>query len=458
MNSWIRSICVFTFFGVIQFSYAQTDRISTPERIKIDGVAAVIGDYVILDSDIDKAYIDLQSQGIPTGNLKKCSLLGKLMEDKLYAHHAEQDSLEVSDAEINDYVGRTIDYFVQELGSMEKVLEFYKKKDEQSFRNELFDINRVQQLSQRMQASIVEEIEVTPEEVRIFFDKIPVNQRPVFGAELEIAQIVIDPTPTDQEVEKTIRLLETMRNDVLENGSSFASKAILYSQDPGSRSRGGRYTLDRKRPMMVKEFRDQAYRLREGEISQPFQTDFGWHIVTVDKIRGQLIDVRHVLLVPEVSSKELREAKEKLELIRMRIQDGEISFSDAALEFSDDKDTASNSGVLINPTSGDTRFELTKLDPEIYNQILNLEDNQISPPVIEEDRSGNKKYKILMVTNRYNEHTADFANDYVKIKDLALKEKQLNTIQEWMRKKIDDTFISVNRSYRNCDFSNKWVQ
>ena len=380
------------------------------------------------------------------------------MEDQLYAHHAEQDSLEVSDAEINDYVGRTIDYFVQELGSMEKVLEFYKKKDEQSFRNELFDINRVQQLSQRMQASIVEEIEVTPEEVRIFFDKIPVNQRPVFGAELEIAQIVIDPTPTDQEVEKTIRLLETMRNDVLENGSSFASKAILYSQDPGSRSRGGRYTLDRKRPMMVKEFRDQAYRLREGEISQPFQTDFGWHIVTVDKIRGQLIDVRHVLLVPEVSTKELREAKEKLELIRKRIQDGEISFSDAALEFSDDKDTASNAGVLINPTSGDTRFELTKLNPEIYNQILNLEDNQISPPVIEEDRSGNKKYKILMVTNRYNEHTADFANDYVKIKDLALKEKQLNTIQEWMGKKIDDTFISVNRSYRNCDFSNKWVQ
>ena len=458
MNSWIRSICVLTFFGVIQFGYAQSDSTPTPKRIKIDGVAAVIGDYVILDSDIEKAYIDLQSQGIPTGNIEKCSLLGKLMEDKLYAHHAEQDSLEVSDAEINDYVGRTIDYFVQELGSMKKVLEFYKKKDEQSFRNELFDINRVQQLSQRMQASIVEEIEVTPEEVRTFFDKIPVDQRPVFGAELEIAQIVIDPTPTDQEVEKTIRLLETMRNDVLENGSSFASKAILYSQDPGSRSRGGRYTLDRKRPMMVKEFRDQAYRLREGEISQPFQTDFGWHVVTVDKIRGQLIDVRHVLLVPEVSTKELREAKQKLELIRKRIQDGEISFSSAALEFSDDKDTASNGGVLINPTSGDTRFELTKLDPEIYNQILNLEDNQISPPMIEEDRSGNKKYKILMVTNRYDEHIADFANDYVKIKDLALKEKQLNTIQEWMGEKIDDTFINVNRTYRNCDFSNKWVQ
>ena len=439
-------------------SYAQTDSIVNPTRIKIDGVAAVIGDYVILDSDVDKAYIDLESQGIPTSNIERCSLLGKLMEDKLYAHHAEQDSITVSDAEINDYVSRTIDYFVQQLGNMEKVLEFYKKKDEQSFRSELFDINRVQQLSQRMQSNIVEEIEVTPDEVRTFFDKIPVDQRPVFGAELEIAQIIVEPTPIESEVERTIRQLETMRNDVLENGSSFASKAILYSQDPGSRSRGGRYTLDRKRPVMVKEFRDQAYRLREGEVSQPFQTDFGWHIVTVDKIRGQLIDVRHVLLVPEISAKELKDAKDKLDLIRKRIQDGEFSFADAALNFSDDKDTASNGGVLINPASGDTRFELTKLDPTMYNHILNLEDNQISPPILDEDRSGNKKYKILMVTNRYDEHQADFAKDYVKIKDLALKEKQLDAVEKWMSEKIDDTFVNVNRSYRDCDFSNKWVQ
>ena len=458
MNKRFVFLFLFFHFGSSVLIYAQTDSIVNPTRIKIDGVAAVIGDYVILDSDVDKAYIDLESQGIPTSNIERCSLLGKLMEDKLYAHHAEQDSITVSDAEINDYVSRTIDYFVQQLGNMEKVLEFYKKKDEQSFRSELFDINRVQQLSQRMQSNIVEEIEVTPDEVRTFFDKIPVDQRPVFGAELEIAQIIVEPTPIESEVQRTIRLLETMRNDVLENGSSFASKAILYSQDPGSRSRGGRYTLDRKRPVMVKEFRDQAYRLREGEVSQPFQTDFGWHIVTVDKIRGQLIDVRHVLLIPEISAKELKEAKDKLDLIRKRIQDEEFSFSDAALNFSDDKDTASNGGVLINPTSGDTRFELTKLDPTIYNHILNLEDNQISPPILDEDRSGNKKYKILMVTNRYDEHQADFAKDYVKIKDLALKEKQLDAIEMWMSEKIDDTFVNVNRSYRNCDFSNKWVK
>jgi peptidyl-prolyl cis-trans isomerase SurA len=455
MNKGLLHIVFFVFFFCGSTLLAQS---GTNQRIKIDGVAAVIGDYVILESDIDKAYVDLQSQGIPTKNIERCSLLGKLMEDKLYAHHAEQDSLQVSDAEINDYVGRTIDYFVQELGSMEKVLEFYKKPNEQSFRDELFDINKVQQLSQKMQAKIVEEIEITPDEVRLFFDNIPADELPVFGAELEIAQIVIEPIPTSEEEDRIVRQLESMRNDVLENGSSFSSKAILYSQDPGSRSRGGRYTLDRKRPMMVKEFRDQAYRLREGEISQPFKTDFGWHIVTVDKIRGQLLDVRHVLLVPDVTNVELAKAKSELALIRKRIQDGEISFDEGAIEFSDDKDTRSNGGVLINPATGDTRFELTKLDPTLYNQILKLEEDQISIPLLDEERSGKRKYKIIKVTNRFDQHVADYAQDYVKIKDLALKEKQLDAIQKWMAQKITDTYVSVNRVHKECDFANKWIK
>ena len=162
-------------------SWGQYAQDSTKTRLKIDGVSAVVGDYVILDSDIDKAYIDLESQGVPTKDITRCSLLGKLMEDKLYAHHAEQDSIEVSNDDINNYVEQTIDYFVQQLGGMDKVLEFYKKKSEQSFRNELFEVNRIQQLSQRMQAKIVEELEVTPDEVKVFFNSIPKEELPVLG-------------------------------------------------------------------------------------------------------------------------------------------------------------------------------------------------------------------------------------------------------------------------------------
>ena len=174
------------------------------KKIKIDGLAAVVGDFVILDSDIDKTIIDLESQGVNTKDLDRCSLLGKLMEDKLYAHHAEQDSLEVDSQQIYNYVDQTIDYFVEQIGDIDKVLEFYKKEDEQSFRQELFEINKVNQLSQKMQTQIIDEIEITPEEVKQFFNSIPKYELPVFGAELEISQIIVKPEVGNDEQRKVI--------------------------------------------------------------------------------------------------------------------------------------------------------------------------------------------------------------------------------------------------------------
>ena len=403
--------------------------LSSQQKIKIDGLAAVVGDFIILDSDIDKTLIDLQSQGVATDNLDKCSLLGKLMEDKLYAHHAEQDSLEIDNQQIFNYVDQTIDYFVSQLGDIDKVLEFYKK-----------------------------EIEITPEEVKQFFNNIPRYDLPIFGAELEISQIVVKPEVSEAEKKKVIDRLESIRDDVVINGSSFATKAILYSQDPGSRSTGGKYTLNRNRPQMVKEFRDVAYRLKENEVSEPFETEFGWHIVKVDRIRGQEVDVRHILLTPEISPDAMAEAKKKVDLIRKRVVDGELTFQEAAKSFSDEKSTKNNGGVLINPTTGDTRFELTKIDPVLYNQIQRLGDNEISSPLLEQDRQGNQSYKLIMVSDRFDEHVADYSKDYIKIKELALKEKQLTAIQKWMNEKIIDTYISVNDQNKQCNFANKWLK
>ena len=432
--------------------------IAQNEKIKIDGVSAVVGDYVILESDIDKTLVEMKSQGIPTKGITRCQLLGKLMEDKLYAHHAIQDSLEISIEEIYSTVDQIVENFTQQLGTIEKVLDFYNKEDESSFRQEIFEINKIQKLSMLMQQKIVEDIEVTPEEVRIFFENIPQQELPVFGTELEISQIVIEPKVSDKERDRIINQLNTFREDILERGSSFASKAILYSQDPGSRSSGGKYTLHRKRPRMVKEFRDEAFSLEEGEISQPFKTDFGWHILQVDKIRGQEVDIRHILLTPKIEANQLRDAKKKLDSIRKRLIDNEINFKDAALAYSDEKETKFNGGILINPQTGDTRFELTNLDPTLYSQIRNLEDEELSQPLIEEDRSGLKKYKILKVSNRYDEHVANYSLDYSKIKSLALKEKQLKAIQKWMDEKIESTYVNVNRESKLCSFTNNWVK
>ena len=443
---FINSLLILLFF---QFSFTQ-------EKIKVDGISSVVGDFIILDSDIDKVLIDMESQGITTRGVSKCQLLGKLMEDKLYAHHAIQDSLELSDNEVYDYVDRQLEYFTEQLGGIDKVLEFYNKKDELSFRDELFEINKTQRLSEMMQESIVEKVEITPEEVRIFFQAIPTLDLPIFGTELEIAQIVIEPKVSEEENQRIIDQLNVFREDILEGGMSFASKALLYSQDPGSRSKGGKYTLNRKRPRMAKEFRDAAFSLREGEISEPFKTDFGWHIVGVDKIRGQEIDIRHILLIPKISSDELILAKEKIDNIRQRISNGEISFADAALRFSDEKQTRLNGGVIINPSTNDTRFELTKMDPLLYSQVKELEDNEMSMPLLDNSDNSASKYKILKITNRFDEHVANFSKDYVKIKELALTEKQLKTVKKWMEEKIGETYVNVNSDSSYCNFAYKW--
>jgi peptidyl-prolyl cis-trans isomerase SurA len=458
LNFTVKNYLLLLFAFTLSFNISAQGPLNNDKskRIKIDGVSAVVGDYVILDSDIDKTLVDMKSQGISTEGIERCQLLGKLMEDKLYAHHAVQDSLIVSDSEVYSYVDQSIEYFTEQLGSIEKVLEFYNKPDEFSFREQLFEINKLQKLASLMQSEIVSKIEITPEEVRSFFESIPEDELPVFGTEIELAQIVIEPEVSDEETQRVINRLKDFKNDVEEKGLSFASKAILYSQDPGSRSTGGKYTLHRKRPRMVKEFRDAAFGLEEGQISQPFKSDFGWHIVTVDKIRGQQVDVRHILLTPKVNLEQLNQSRTILDSLRKRIVDKEITFSDAAFNFSSEKETRNSGGTLINPVTGDTRFELTKMDPDLYNQVSKLNEGEISVPLLDTDRSGLKKYKIIMITNRFEEHVADYSQDFIRIKELALKDKQLRAIEKWTKERIEDTYVSISKDYKSCEFTNNW--
>ncbi|WP_405296694.1 peptidylprolyl isomerase [Algibacter sp. Ld11] len=429
------------------------------KKKKVDAVAAVVGDFIVLESDVDKTYLQLEAQGVNVKDIEACQLFGKLLEDKLYAHHAIQDSIVVSDAEIRSMVDYQMEQFLAELnGDMKRLLALYEKDTEKAVREEMFEINKKNKLAKDMQAKIVSEIEVTPEEVRLFFTKIPKEERPTFGTELKVAQIVSEPQVSAEEEQDVINRLKQFKADIIEKGASFRSKAVLYSEDPGSASRGGKYTLNKKKPRMVKEFRQVAFALQEGEISEPFKSDFGYHIITVDKIRGQEYDVSHILLTPKVSSEAIAEAKARLEKVRERIESGSITFAEAAREASDEKETRNDGGQLINPATQDYNFELTKMDPELYSQIQDLKEGEVSLVLTEQDRTGNVKFKILRVTDRINEHEANYARDYLKIRELALDEKKIKAIEDWQKEKIADTYIKIGSKYRDCEFSSNWLK
>ncbi|MBT8274442.1 MAG: peptidylprolyl isomerase [Bacteroidia bacterium] len=427
-------------------------------RRKIDGVAAVVGDFVVLDSDIDRQFEMLAASGASIEDITRCQMFGKLLEDKLLQHHAIQDSIVVNDAEIRANVNAQLNAFAQQIGSMEKLIEYYKKETEQQLRDEMYELNKSNRMASMMQQKIVEEIEVTPEEVRQFYKSIPEDERPIFGTELRVAQIVVIPETSEEEKQKVIKRLEDFKADVLDNGASFTVKATLYSEDTGSKPNGGKYTLNRTRPQMVKEFREVAFALREGEISDPFETEFGFHIILLEKIRGQEYDIRHILLRPKVTQQAIDEAKALLEKTRESIVNGEITFAEAAREVSDEEETKFEGGLLINPETQDYSFELTKMEPELYAQIQNLKENEVSMILTDSDRVNATKFKILTVTDRTDEHEADFGKDYLKIQALALQEKQLKAVEKWQNEKIIETFVKINGEHRDCDFNSNWLK
>ncbi|MFT5985960.1 MAG: peptidyl-prolyl cis-trans isomerase SurA [Planctomycetota bacterium] len=436
---------------------AKVDSLKPFQKYKVEGVSAVIGEYVIVEFDIDLSYQELKAQGVSTEDITRCQLMGKLMEDKLYAHHAKQDSIVVSDNEINQQIDQQMDYMISELGSEEKVAAYYRKENISELRKELFDVNKTLKLASEMQRTIIEDVEVTPEEVRSFFYAIPEEERPVFSAEVEVAQLVVMPEITEKSRQDAIDQLNGWRNDIVENGTSFATKAVLYSKD-GSAQKGGLIESVRRNSPMAKEFKDQAFSLLEGEVSEPFETEFGFHILKVDKVRGQELDIRHIIIFPEITRATMDAARTKIDTIRASIRDNITPFADAARLYSDEVETRNNGGQLVNPVRGDTRFDLTKMDPTLGAQVYDLKEGEVSKIYSDSDFRGKTSFKILMVTKRYEEHPAEYVKDYEKIKELALKQKQIKAIEMWQDEKIKETYVNVNEDYTDCEFSGNWVK
>lgn len=425
----------------------------------IDGVIAVVGPHIILESDIDKVYLEAKMKQSDMSEVSRCQILGSMLENKMFAHHAVQDSIVVTDAEVNEVIDQQLDRMVEYAGSIDNVVKMYKKKNYDDLRTSFFDLVKTNRLSSNKQSQLVEKVSITPEEVRQFYNGFGEDKLPMVDEMYEISEIVIKPKISQEEKQKVIDKLNEIRNDVAE-GYSFASRATMYTEDQGSIKTGGFYKINKKTPF-VKEFKDVAFSLREGEISEPFETEFGYHIIYLEKISGSDLDVRHILMSAKPTEEAIAEAKKKMEDLRLRILNKEITFADAARMYSEEKTNRASGGLMAFNSEGETRVPLQVLveEDQLFHAINKLQEGEVSQPFyFVNPQSRMVSYKIAELTKKIPEHKADFVLDYIEIKDRALLDKQQKVISKWIDEKVHSTYIFISDEYKACEFQSNWMK
>ncbi|UAM99134.1 peptidylprolyl isomerase [Polaribacter litorisediminis] len=436
------------FLGLISMA-------SFSQKIKIDGVAVVIGKNIVLDSDIEKFKQEVEVRSEGKIKISDCEMLEELMQQKLLAHHAIIDSVLVVDAEIESRVEQSVQYFTQQYGSVDKVIKAYGFNDLDDLKKELFTVQTENALIEKEQQKITEKVDVTPEEVRLYFNSLKEKEElPEFSAEIELAQIVINAKPTKEETERIINKLNEIKKEV-EDGASFKMKAIINSNDPGVTQNGGRYEVT-KESQFIKEFKETAFSLDVGQISKPFKSDFGYHLMQLHEVKGNMRIASHILMQPEIPGAKLIETREKAEKIVKDINSGIITFEEAVEKYSDDKETKNNGGLILNPYTGESTFDLIGMDPALYARVAELKKGELTEVFYDQNRSGEKMYKFMIMRDRTDTHTADLIDDYVKIQGLALAKKKEETITKWSKEKIKDTYIKMSDAFSKCTFEKNW--
>ena len=428
---------------------------TSAQKIKIDGVAVVIGKNIVLDSDIAKFKQEVEVRSEGKVKITDCEMLEELMQQKLIAHHAVVDSVTVSDAETSTRVDRSVQFFTQQYGSIEKVIKAYGFNDLDDLKKELTKVQTENILIEKEQQKITEKIDVTPEEVRLYYVGLKEKEElPQFPAEIELAQIVIKAIPAKEETDRIIAKLNEIKKEI-EDGSSFKMKAIINSDDPGVTNNGGQYTVT-KESAFIKEFKEMAFSLDVGQVSKPFKSQFGYHIMQLHKVKGNTRVASHILMQPNVPEEKLKEIKEQAEKIILEIKEGKLTFADAVKKYSNDADTKNNGGLIINPSTGESKFDLTRMDPAFYARVSDLKKGEMTAPFYDEERSGDKMFKFILMKDRTDTHTADIIEDYVKIQQLALQKKKEETITKWSKEKIKDTYIKIGDDHNKCNFNKNW--
>ncbi|MDA3892913.1 MAG: peptidylprolyl isomerase [Salinivirgaceae bacterium] len=422
------------------------------EKVVIDQVVAIVGRQVILKSDIENQALQMRAQGYYSSGDIKCEVLEEMLYGKLLVNQAILDSVEVGDAEIKAEMERRLNYFINQIGSEEKLEEYYKKSIPE-IKEDFREVIKDQLLSQRMQQQVTSEMKVTPQEVKTFFKEIPKDSIPMVNTEFEMEQIIVNPDVKEIEV---LRIKDKLREfkERITKGENFATMAVLYSEDQGSAPKGGELGFV-GRGDLVSEFSAVAFNLDEGEVSKIVKTDYGYHIIQLIEKKGERINCRHILMKPRISPDEKVKARQKLDSVRILISSKEITFKEACWKYSEDEDTRLNGGVMVNQMTGNSRWEAAHLEPKIAYAISNLKVGEISKPFEADDQNGKAVYKIVLLKTKTEPHPANLKDDYQRIQDLALQKKQNDYMQEWVGETIKNTYIRINDDYKKCEFSNE---
>ena len=423
----------------------------------IDEIVAQVGDNPILLSDIEAQRIQLKSEGLDVDDKTNCAILEELLYQNLLLNQAKVDSIEMSDAQVNAEMENRLRSLEQQIGSREKLEEFYGKTYTQ-IKEEFRDIIRDRLLSQEMERQIIADVEVSPNDVKTFYNTIPEDSLPYINEKISIQQIVIYPKITQASRNAVIERLNDWRADFISGNRSFSAVATIHSEDQGSAKEGGK--IDATRGMMVKPFEAAAFSLEVGQISEVVETQYGYHILELLSRKGDDYTVRHILLTPEVGRQELRDAATLMDECYARLKKHEITWDQAVKAYSEDDETKQNQGNLSNPYTGDQYWDvanINQIDPQIFGLVNGLETGEVSSPGLYTERSSRKDgVRLVRIKDRTEPHTANLKDDYNFIKKATENSKKEEKIVNWVNGKVGKTYVRFDENYASCTFRYNW--
>ncbi len=419
----------------------------TGDTIIVDRVVAVVGNKPILESSIESQYLQAKARNL---NTTKCNIYEEMLYQKLLVAQADIDSITVSDKEVEEEIQDRLEQFINQMGGIDKMEENFNKPIGE-IKADLRDVTEDQLLAARERNEIVKDVKVSPSEVQNFYKKLNKDSLPLIDLQIEMCQIAIYPEISQKDIDDVQKRLLSFRDDVLNNGALFETKAILYSEDPGSATSGGELGFMSRKELMP-EFSAAAFQLKKDSISGIVKTDYGYHIIQMIDRKGERINVRHILMKPKFTPEAKQKARQKADSIYKILQEGKLTFEDAARLYSQDDKTNKNGGIMINRYTADTKFMVEHIYPTNYYNIKNLKAGEYSRPFETFDDLGAQVYKIILVKTKEAPHVASIETDYQTIQNMALNQKQEEAISKWKGEKAQSTYIKIVKDYKKCPF------